>query len=419
MLLAATGAPPAAAQEPRFEPSYLLPVDTAWTTVLDSGPRHAPAYDAAQAYVALRNDTLVAVDLLSGEVVWTVGQGLDQPPVTGDGVVVGSNGRLLNGWRASDGLPLWITDLGAPIAAPLLWNTGWLVASTEAGELAALRGFDGAELWRRALGSTPTVRPSISGGRLFVPLVDGRIAALALGTGALLWERALPGEPQGILPLDALFVGSTDNLLYRLRLPNGAVDWHWRTGGDIVGAPIADREHVYFNSRDNVLRALDRRNGARRWRRLLSGRPTDGPRRGDSVIVVAGTSPLVDVFDAGTGRPRGSYEAPGELAAMHVIADAAPPGPGLVLITGAGAIVGLSAAAGPPQLPFAPAFGLPFAPLLPRPPEVGLAVHVDWFTATRPAARDHPAAIRPDPGGDPALPPPPQAPRSRFPAPDR
>ena len=415
MLLAVTPAPLSAAQPrpPRFEPSFLLPLDPAWTTVLESGPRHGPAYDSARAYVALRNDSLTAVDLQTGEVVWAVEQRLDHPPVAGDGVVVGASGSRFLGWRASDGYELWSTDLGSAIASPPLWDTGWLVAVTMTGEMVVLRGSDGKELWRRALGETSTVRPAISGGRLFAALADGRIVVLALGDGALLWERALPGRPQGILPLDALFVGSTDNLLYRLRLENGAVDWYWRTGGDIVGTPIADREHVYFNARDNVLRALDRRNGARRWRSVLEGRPTAGPLRVDSVVVVSGVSPNVDLFDAETGLPRGRYVAPSELAALpHVIPNAHPPSPNLILVTGTGEMVALATAAGPPTL----TFGMPFEPLLPRPPEVGLADLVDWFPTSRPEAPATDPVMRPVPGLDDS-----SAPRgtSPFPAPAR
>ncbi len=411
MLLAVTLAPPAAAQprQPPFEPSFLLPVDLIWTTVLDNGPRHGPAYDSLRAYIALRNGTLAAVELQTGEVVWTVEQELDHQPAAGDGVVVAAGGSRLVGRRASDGLTLWSAEFDSAISAPPLWNTGWLVAATAAGEIVVFRGFDGAELWRRALGATATVRPAIGGGHLYVALTDGRIVALALGTGAVSWERALPGQPQGILPLDALFVGSTDNLLYRLRLADGAVDWYWRTGGDIVGTPSADLEHVYFTARDNVLRALDRRNGARRWRSVLGGRPTAGPIRVDSVVVVAGVSPNVDLFDARTGRPRGQYVTSSELAAPpHVIPTAHPPFPNLVLLTGTGEVVGLAAAAGPPQL----TVGLFFGPLLPHPPEVGLADFLDWFPASQPEPPPPFPAVPTEPGLEDPLPPPATSPFS-------
>lgn len=396
-----------------FEPSFLLPVDVAWTTTLDSGPRQGPAYDAARAYLALRNDSVVAVELSTGERLWTVEQPVDHPLAAGDGVVVAASGSRLMGWRGSDGFALWSTEFASSIVAPPLWNTGWLVVATAAGEIVVLRGFDGQELWRRALNSETSVRPAIAGGQLLVPLVDGRIVVLALRTGALVWERVLPGRPQGILPLDAVYVGSTDNFLYRLALEDGAIDWYWRTGGDIVGTPTADTEHVYFNARDNVLRALDRRNGARRWRRALPGRPTDGPIRVDSVVVVAGIAPTVELFDTETGLPRGQYLVASELAAMpHVVPDARPPSPHLVLVTGAGEVIGLAAAAGPPQ--YVPS--LPPAPFLPQPDLVTLAEFVDWFPARKPGDGASPPPVLPLSGIVDRLPP--QGP-AVLPGPDR
>ena len=396
MLWAVVAAVPSAAQPGRpFPPSYLLPVDQAWTTALGSSPRHGPAFDRERAFVALRNDSLVALDLVTGEQIWTVEERVDHPPVAGDGVVVTANGKLLGGRRASDGNPLWSVAFESTIAAPPLWNTGWLVVGTEAGQIAVLRGFDGRELWRRAMNATPTARPAIAGDRLYVPLADGRVVVLALGSGALIWERDIPGEPQGILALDALYVGSTDNHLYRLKLADGDIDWYWRTGGDIVGTPAADVERVYFTSRDNVLRALDRRNGARRWRRPLAGRPAGGPLRIDSVVVVAGISPSIEIFDTETGLARGQYVAASELAAMpHVVAGARPPRPHIILITGAGQVTGLAAGAGPPQT----AFELPPEPFLPRPAVLSLSELIDWFPARRPGEPAPPTAILPPSG---------------------
>ncbi len=412
MLLAVVPAAPAKAQpSARFAPSHLLPVDAAWTSVLDGSPRHPLAFDSERAYAALRTDRLVALDLATGEQLWAVEQRLDHPPVAGDGVVAGVSGSSVSSRRASDGAVLWNAHLDSPIVAPPLWNTGWLVVGTEAGRIVALRGFDGRELWRRTLNSTPTVRPAIAGDRLFVPLADGRVVVLDLGTGAVIWERELTGRPQGILVLDALYVGSTDNHLYRLRLADGGIDWYWRTGGDIVGTPIADRERVYFSARDNVLYALDRRSGARRWRRPLPGRPADGPLRVGPVVVVAGISPTVDLFDGETGLPRGRYLTSGELAAMpHVFPDARPPLPHIVLVTGAGNVIGLAAAGPPPRLPFA----LPPEPFLPQPTVLSLSELVDWFPPRAPSEPPSPPATLPPSavvGGLPPQPPP------RFPDP--
>ena len=34
---------------------------------------------------------------------------------------------------------------------------------------------------------------------------------------------------------------------------DGRVDWRWRTGGDVIGKPVADERYVYFVALDNVL----------------------------------------------------------------------------------------------------------------------------------------------------------------------
>ena len=413
LLSVAPDAPARAQPTTRFEPSFLLPVDVGWTTSLGGSPRHDPAFDRERVYIALRNDNVVAVDLVTGERAWTVEQRLDHPPVPGAGALFAASGSRLYCRRASDGALLWSREFDSTIVVPPIWNTGWLVVATGTGQIVVLRSADGLRLWRRDLNSTPTARPAIAGDRLFVPLVNGHVAVLALRSGALIWERELSGRPQEILPLDALYVGSTDNHLYRLALDDGAIDWAWRTGGDIVGRPTADLERVYFNSRDNVLRALDRRNGARRWRRPLGARPADGPLRIDSLVVVAGVSPAVELFDTETGLPRGRYVTSGELAAMpHIVPDAHPPAPHMVLLTGTGQIIGLVSAAGPPQL----SLKLPPQPFLPRPAAVTLPEFVDWFPIDVPGGAAPATAILPVPGsGDPD---PPQGP-SDLPVPTR
>ena len=368
-------------QEAPAEPPAVLPVDVAWTTELDAGPLHLPAYDRTHAFIPLRNGELVAVDLRTGEPVWSVDQSVDRSPVAGDRLVFVAGDDQLIALRAGDGQPHWQLPLADRVAAPLLLNTGWLIVATAAGELLALRARDGREMWRRSLDSTPTVGPAIAGERLLVSLADGRIVTLALATGAVLWERELSGLPQGILPLDAVFVGATDNHLYRLSLEDGDDEWYWRAGGDIVGTPAADADRVYFTARDNVLRALDRGNGARRWRVRLPGRPLVGPIRLGSVLAVSGVSPTVTFFDAETGESAGQYDAPGDLAAPpHALPHAAPPHPRLMLLTGDGQIVGLAAAAGPPRLDLA----FPPHPFLPLPKRLSPVIMAEWHELRRP-----------------------------------
>ena len=386
------GSPPhAAGQAPEDDtPAVtrrLLPADVAWTLDLGVGPRHPPAWDGTRAYVALRNGSLAAVELLTGEIRWSVEQIADQPPVAGEELVMAAGGAELTARRAQDGFPLWTRSFASPIAGPLYFGAGWLIAGTADGDLVALRALDGAEMWRQRLGATPTVSPSAAGDRLYVPLDDGQVVALALDTGALLWARRLTGQPQGILPLDALFVGSADHHFYRLGLADGEHDWYWRAGGDIVGTPAIDAARVYFTARDNVLRALDRWNGARRWRTFLEHRPTSGPIRTGSLLMVTGVSESALFFDAETGAPAGHYDAPADLAAPpYVIPPPADPPvpvsvmPRLALITTDGRLVTLTEPMGPTRL----SMTFPPHPLLPLPDRLDPALMTEWHPVRLP-----------------------------------
>ena len=350
--------------------SPLFPLEPAWTTDLGGPPAAGPAYDATHAYVPLRNGTLTAISLRDGTVSWSLTQATRFTPTAGDGLVVITEANTLIGLRGGDGLVLWTADMGALVSAPPLWATGWLIATLETGEVVALRGVDGHEFWRVALGGALRVRPSISGRQLFVPVEDGRIVAIDLATGSPLWERALGGAPREILPLDALFVGSTDNYFYRLSLESGAVDWRWRNGGDVVGAPTVDEKRVYFLALDNILRSLNRRSGVQQWRHPLSARPISGPVDAGSLILVSGVSPRVLVFSMVDGSVAGQYEAPGELAAApHVVPGLPAVGPVVVILTGDGRLVGLQRARWPAQF----TLGFPPAPLLPVPERLVVA----------------------------------------------
>jgi outer membrane protein assembly factor BamB len=63
----------------------------------------------------------------------------------------------------------------------------------------------------------------------------------------------------------ALYVGSSDGLLYALDAKTGATRWQSRIGGAVTSTPAVDDAAVYATSRDGVLHAIDTRTGRERW----------------------------------------------------------------------------------------------------------------------------------------------------------
>jgi hypothetical protein len=246
-------------------PPPLFPVQPVWTLALNNLLVVPTAYDETHAFFSIEGDRLVAYDLMSGEQRWLVSARPLVQPATGDGLVFVVESETL--------------------------------------------------IWRRDLTSPVHGRPALAADRVYAPTTDGRIVALRVETGEPLWTRRIGGMANDVLALaERVFVGSTDNFFYCLLAKDGVVDWRWRTGGDIIGAPIADDSRVYFVALDNVLRALSQKSGGQQWMRPLPIRPAWGPVAAGSTIVVAGLAPAVKGFSMKDGAPAGDVTAASEVA---------------------------------------------------------------------------------------------------------
>ena len=343
-------------------PDPLFPLQVGWTAELGAPPAARPGYDEAHAYVPLRDGTLSAVRLRDGDIAWNIEQAAGFPPATGGGTVVVANGATLVALQGATGERLWSLELASQVSAPPLRGAGWLIAPLEGGELLALESASGRQIWRRPLGGAVRTQPAFGGNRLFVPIDDGRLAALDVTTGMLLWEQPLAGSPREVLPLDAVFVGTTGNYLYRMALSNGRIEWRWRAGGDIIGAPVADEERIYFASLDNMVWALDRDSGVQRWREVLQRRPRAVPGLVGELLLVSGISEQIPSFRRETGEAGDAVAAPGELGAPpHLAPSLAAAGLRMVFLVADGRLVGMRRPAPPPALSLA----APLPPLQP------------------------------------------------------
>jgi len=355
------------AQEELLGPSPIVPVDIAWLLDLKQPASRLPAIDDDRIFIPLVDGTLLALNLDTGAQVWSRHRPVHGDLIVDNGILIATYEQLLIAFDAPSGRLLWTHRLDQRrITTPTISN-GWLVVTLRDTTLVAFRATDGQELWRQQLGLTATANPSISGGRLYIPLESdsgGAVRALDLSTGNYVWEQTLTGIPGPILALDAIFVGATDNFFYRLRLDDGRVDWYVRTGGDIYGLPAIDEERVYVTSLDNIVRALDRENGAQRWRMPLQGRPESGPIRVENSLVLSGLAPNIQMFHTETGRPMGRLTADNELAMpLQHIQREKPEKNRTVLLTRAGELMVLKSATGPQQL----SAQFPLHPILPAP----------------------------------------------------
>jgi outer membrane protein assembly factor BamB len=316
-------------------PVPLLPTRTVWTLALNNQLTAPPVCDDANVYFPIEGDRLTAYGIISGTQKWMVSARPQGALVAGDGLLFFVEPDMLTALHIADGSIAWQLPLTDKVVVHPVWDNGWLVVALESGTILAFRAADGHLVWKRDLGSPAHALPALASDRVYVPVTDGRIVALKVETGEPIWERRLGGPPNDILALEnRLYAGSKDNFFYCLMAKDGRIDWRWRTGGDVLGTPIADEHRVYFVALDNVLRALDQTSGGQRWIRALPLRPVWGPARAGGTIVVAGQAPALRLYDLNEGTVAGEVPAGAEVAdAPHAIEDPATKLPMLLVIT--------------------------------------------------------------------------------------
>ena len=312
----------------------MFPARAAWNLALATDLTAPPAMGGHLGFFPLSEGRLAAYNLEHGTLLWVVPAPTALEPAIGDALVFVVESSALVALRQETGATAWRIPFDEPLSAPPVWDNGWLIAVTASGSTLAFRASDGALIWRRDIQGGVRARPSLAADRVYLPAAGGRVIALAVDTGAVVWERRIGGEANEILPYeDRLYVGSTDNYLYSILAGTGEIAWRWSTGGDVIGRPDVDARSVYFVSFDNVLRALNRRSGVQRWKRVLPFRPTRGPVRTGDAVIVSGLSRQVLAFAVKDGNPAGDVQgAAGELAAPPFLAsDTAVPT--LLLVT--------------------------------------------------------------------------------------
>ncbi len=374
-------------------PLAFFPVASVWTLPLNNALTAPPGFRDAYAVFALEGEQLAAYDLEAGERLWLATIATTVEPAVGADLVVVATDDALMGLSRNSGETIWSAPFEDELATTPVVAGDLLVLATADGQIVARRASTGAELWRRALARAATSRPAITPTRLFVATADSQVVALNVQTGEVLWTRRLGGPGHDILADGGrVFLGSQDRYFYCLDEKDGEVEWRWATGADAIGLPVVDEHTVYLVSLDNVLRALNRSSGVQRWKTPLPFRPMAGPLKYNETLVVAGTAPSLEAYNARTGKTLGHYPVPSELSALpYLFIDRQRVFP--VLTTISSDIVGRSTVTGatrdlePPNNPPAPLSNVEKVPLMPDPPaDLGAVSALPNLTPVAPAA---------------------------------
>ncbi|MGY6704197.1 outer membrane protein assembly factor BamB family protein [Roseinatronobacter sp.] len=296
--------------------------EIAWTR--DLTPATTRSADAASGgglavangrlYVTSAFGVLAALDLRSGEVIWT--KTFDAPltgapTVSGDRVYVVASDSTAWSINATTGQTDWQLS-GTPSTASMVGGAAPAIAGnlvlfpTPAGELIAARQDTGQTMWRTVIAGTRigvgyarvtdvTGDPVVQGDQVFVGNQSGRVMALNTRDGSRIWtadEAAYgPVWPVG----GSVFLMSDRNRLIRLNSRDGEFIWaqplplHTQTRerrrAEIFAhyGPVLAGGRLVVASNDGLIRLFDPASGALNGQIELRGGAAVSP------IVVGGT----------------------------------------------------------------------------------------------------------------------------------
>ena len=286
-----------------------LPPGIRWHKSLSAPPASPALIAGERLFLSTLPGTVTAYRLSDGAELWREVLNPEKPVAFDADRVLVASGEAVHAFNAADGQLAWRTPTGK-LTAPLLAAGGWVIAAS-ATKLFAIRGSDGVVVWSRDSGPQQQ-RPAISGDLLFVPLASGRVVAHDLTTGNVRWETLLGGAPAEPLVVgERLYFGATNKQFYSLEADDGEIEWGpWRVGSEVRGKAATDGYRVFYAGLDNVVRAINRGDGAQKWQKGVPFRPFEGPTVIGPTLMVAGPTTDVVLLNGQTGSPTGKISFP-------------------------------------------------------------------------------------------------------------
>ena len=308
------------------------------------------------------HDMLFAVDVISGEILWSypTGPGYVGPVIDGDVVYIGTdfhtsapadvyainrhNGELI--WNRTipggvaesiqyddikiyfcsseeyttiyalnkiDGSINWTYDIDLYYSAnkPMLKDNAFYAAYfSPGGKLYKLNATDGSEIWTTILSAGPWDNSITSDGegRIFLAIYyDSTMNAYSEIDGSLLWSYLLHARP---LSFNAyhngmVFIADTAGYVYALNSTTGTLIWENKIGNTIdISSPTLSGGLLFIGTRDfdeGAFFTLDEETGDIVWKYTIGSSVTAPPTIADGMMLCGSDDWHMYAFDFGVG----------------------------------------------------------------------------------------------------------------------
>jgi eukaryotic-like serine/threonine-protein kinase len=275
------------------------------------------AADAGIAVVPLADGKLVALDPLTGNVLWTAepGGSVSAPPLlTPEAVYVATSradgSGVLRALDRSTGVTLWVRELARPVISEIFLHEKRLYLGSADNSVYSLRADNGATVWAFATRGPVRGQAVLRGNDLLIGSDDGALYALNRDTGAEVWRFQTAGPVVGRPAFSGrmLFVTSGDGQAYAIDGAAHRVFWKQRTGAAIEAGAVVVSRGVLVSSFDNFVYLFDGETGDRVWKRRMRRRLVSEPVvTGETAVVAPLRDNQLSVVSLKDGKRVGAF----------------------------------------------------------------------------------------------------------------
>ena len=237
----------------------------------------APLVFGNKIVVGLNNGNLIAVDKVTGKLIWTYKtdnqiSGSANVWVSGSkaGIVVGSYDYYLHCVDPRTGKELWKIETNNYVNGTPSIQDGKIIFGGCDGMIRVVDPITGNQKDTVEIGVYIAASPSLEGDMAYFGDYDGTVFGLNIRTKKIVWK--IPGneESGSVLAVPAVgynfvVIGKEDKYLYCYNASNGKLIWKYRTNGRIVGSAVITKTKVLFTSMDGTVKILGLTDGKKMW----------------------------------------------------------------------------------------------------------------------------------------------------------
>ncbi len=151
--------------------------------------------------------------------------------------------------------------------------------------------------------------PVIQGNRIVIGSTDGNVYCLDQN-GKQVWQHEAGNaiEATALIHNGNVYIGDLSGNFYSLRLDDGGLNWHYKTQGQISGAPNwwsdGSKTYILIGSYDYFLHCVDARTGSVVWTYETNNYINGTVAIDGNDAIFGGCDGLLHVVDITTGKPR-------------------------------------------------------------------------------------------------------------------